>query len=210
MIAITTTYALNSPYRLGQHHQSSQETSALQDQQAMNHFLSGVERQAFRMAEIATGSRDDALDLVQDAMMSLVKSYSHKPEAEWGPLFHRILQSKIRDYYRRSSVRNKLLGWLGFHPKDPQEENADPIQTAADTQGKGPQDILINDDRGQALQKALKALPLRQQQAFLLRNWQAMSVAETAHAMGCSEGSVKTHYSRAVHQLRAQLEEHHL
>ena len=162
------------------------------------------------MAEIASGSRDDALDLVQDAMMSLVKSYAHKPEAEWGPLFHRILQSKIRDYYRRNSVRNKLLGWLGFHPKDPQEENADPIQTAADTQGKGPQDILINDDSGKALQDALKALPLRQQQAFLLRNWQAMSVAETAHAMGCSEGSVKTHYSRAVHQLRTQLEEHHL
>jgi RNA polymerase sigma-70 factor, ECF subfamily len=178
---------------------------------AMNNFLSGVERRAFRMAEIATGNPDDALDLVQDAMLSLVKNYSHKTPKDWGPLFHRILQSRIRDWYRRSTVRNKLLDWLGLADKkaDGQAEYADPIQTAVDHHGKTPEDMAKNSDAGEALDLALKQLPLRQQQAFLLRNWEGLDVKQTAAAMACSDGSVKTHYSRAVHRLREILEDHY-
>jgi len=151
---------------------------------AMNNFLAGAERRAFRMAEIATGNHDDALDLVQEAMIVLVKSYSHKTPQDWGPLFHRILQSRIRDWYRRSTVRNKLMDWLGLADRraDRQNEFSDPIQTAIDDQGKTPEDMAKNSDAGQALDLALKQLPLRQQQAFLLRNWEGLNVRQTAAA----------------------------
>ena len=181
--------------------------SALHNQQAMNQFLAGVERRAFRMAEIATGNRDDALELVQEAMLSLVQRYGDKQEADWGPLFHRILQSRIRDWYRRTAVRNKIKGWLSFGHHD-DEDAIDAIQLAADTHGKCPEKSAINDGSTEAMINAIKALPLRQQQAFLLRNWEGMNAAETAQAMNCSQGSVKTHYSRAVHSLRATLEDH--
>jgi RNA polymerase sigma-70 factor, ECF subfamily len=178
---------------------------------AMNNFLAGAERRAFRMAEIATGNPDDALDLVQEAMMTLVKNYSHKTPEDWGPLFHRILQNRIRDWYRRSSVRNRLLDWLGLADKQAggQSEHSDPIQSAVDHHGKNPEDMAKNSDAGQALDLALKQLPLRQQQAFLLRNWEGLNVKQTAAAMACSQGSVKTHYSRAVHRLREVLEDHY-
>jgi len=173
----------------------------------MNDFLTGVERRAFRMAEIATGNPDDALDLVQEAMMTLVKNYSHKTPQDWGPLFHRILQNRIRDWYRRSAVRNKLLDWLGLADKS--HKDGDPIQGAVDYHGRTPEDMKTNSDAGEALDLALKQLPLRQQQAFLLRNWEGLNVKQTAEAMACSEGSVKTHYSRAVHRLREELEDHY-
>jgi RNA polymerase sigma-70 factor (ECF subfamily) len=173
----------------------------------MNNFLSGVERRAFRIAEIATGNPDDALDLVQEAMLALVKNYSDKTPEDWGPLFHRILQSRIRDWYRRSTVRNRFLDWLGL--ADKQDGSADPIQTAIDRQGKTPEQMARNSDVGKALDTALKQLPLRQQQAFLLRNWEGLDVKQTALAMSCSPGSVKTHYSRAVHRLREVLEEYY-
>ena len=177
----------------------------------MNDFLSGVERRAFRMAEIATGNADDALDLVQDAMMTLVKNYGHKTPQDWAPLFQRILQNRIRDWYRRSTVRNRLLDWLGLAGKDSRMPGAgiDPIQSAVDHEGRSPEDMVKNDDAGAALNHALKQLPLRQQQAFLLRNWEGLDTKQTAAAMACSQGSVKTHYSRAVHRLRIALEDHY-
>ena len=84
----------------------------LENSQALNRFLASVEKRAFRMAELATSNPDHAMDIVQDAMLALVKNYSHKSEADWGPLFHRILQSKIRDWYRRSRTRNSVFSWL--------------------------------------------------------------------------------------------------
>lgn len=174
---------------------------------AMNNFLSAVERRAFRMAEIATGNPDDAFDLVQEAMLTLVKNYGHKTPDDCGPLFHRILQSRIRDWYRRSRVRNSLLDWLGLANKHRQQQ--DPIETAVDHQGRGPEVMAGNADAGKALDRALKQLPMRQQQAFLLRNWEGLDVRQTAAAMRCSEGSVKTHYSRAVHRLRELLGDYH-
>jgi len=213
----TTQLSLNNGISINNHigHENegaptltTSQVNTQEKKQALNHFLKGVERRAFRMAEIATGNTDEALDLVQDAMMGLVKNYAHKDEADWGPLFHRILQSRIRDWYRRSSVRNKVRGWLGLKSKD-DEEHIDPIQAVVDINTKSPQEMTQNYDARDALDSALKRLPPRQQQAFLLRNWEGFNVAETATAMSCSEGSVKTHYSRAVHSLRLVLKDHY-
>jgi len=155
------------------------------------------------MAEFATGNRDDAMDLVQDAMLGLVKKYSDRGADEWGALFYRILQSRILDGYRRARVRNRLFGWLGRAGED-----GDPMQDVADPVSNDPADTLANRQAIERLERALKDLPLRQQQAFLLRSWEGLDTAATAFAMGCSEGSVKTHYARALHSLREQLEGH--
>jgi len=164
------------------------------------------------MAVIATGNPQDAMDLVQEAMLGLVKNYAHKNPQDWGPLFHRVLQNRIRDWYRRNSVRNKVIGWLGLsgHSTGVREDEAtDPIQSAVDLHGKTPEDHVRSNDSINALDEALKRLPLRQQQAFLLRNWEGLNVQQTASAMACSESSVKTHYSRAVKSLRLSLENHY-
>jgi len=157
------------------------------------------------MAVIATGQREDALDLVQEAMLKLVKRYSHHDAAEWGPLFQRILQSTIRDWYRRRKVRQHLHSWLPF-ARDCDEQEEVPWQQVEDSTVQRPE---VSHQQQQAmtrLEQALHELPLRQQQAFLLRQWEGLDVAATADSMGCSQGSVKTHYSRAVQSLRNKLE----
>lgn len=154
------------------------------------------------MARIATGNEDDALEIVQDAMLKLAQRYAAREEQEWGPLFHRILQSRIRDWYRRSKVRNQLRIWFGGA-----EDEDDPLENQPGRVTDGPLRQLESERFGNDLERALSALPNRQQQVFLLRVWEGMSVDETAAAMGCSAGSVKTHYSRAVHALRKQLED---
>ncbi|MGD9034852.1 MAG: RNA polymerase sigma factor [Desulfobacteraceae bacterium] len=177
-----------------------------QNRLAMDRFLASVERRAFRMAQIATGSREEALDIVQDAMFGLVKRYSEKSEEEWKPLFFRILQSRIRDWYRRSRVRRRWRVWLDRGQESDGQEGEDPLATLADPKANNPADQAILADSAASLDSALRTLTLRQQQAFLLRAWEGMSVRETAVVMRCSEGSVKTHYSRAVHALRNLLE----
>ncbi|MCW8917355.1 MAG: RNA polymerase sigma factor [Gammaproteobacteria bacterium] len=168
----------------------------------LERFLAGVERRAFRFARVATGNDDDALEIVQEAMLKLVQHYAQSDAAEWPALFHRILQSRIRDGYRRSAVRNRLRVWFGGG-----DEEDDPLQNQPDHHGQGPLQQLQNERFGGALEQALRALPNRQQQAFLLRAWEGLSVEETARAMGCSAGSVKTHYSRAIQSLRQRLED---
>ena len=158
------------------------------------------------MAQIATGSREDALDIVQDAMFGLVKRYAEKSEEEWKPLFFRILQSRIRDWYRRSRVRRRWRIWLDRERRSDMAEGEDPMATLADPKAHNPADQVILADSTAALDAALRTLSMRQQQAFLLRAWEGLSVRETAAAMKCSEGSVKTHYSRAVQALRKLLE----
>jgi RNA polymerase sigma-70 factor, ECF subfamily len=181
--------------------------SSLEQTRALNRFLAAIERRAFRMAELATGSREDALDLVQDAMLGLCKTYADRDEQEWAPLFYRILQSRINDWYRRTKVRNRFRVWLGLtRPGDDQLD--DPVQTATDHFRPGTVERLQQEGAMLALQTALEALPMRQRQVFMLRSWEGLNVADTAYAMGCSEGSVKTHYSRAVHHLREVLGEH--
>ncbi len=179
------------------------EESPLEPLPALDRFLAGVERRAFVIARVATGNVDDAHDVVQDAMMQLVRSYADRGEQEWGPLFHTILQSRISDWRRRTKVRNRLRVWFGG--KSDEEDDGDPLQKMPDSRSPDPQAQLRDKQAMTELEAALGRLPLRQQQAFMLRVWEGLDVAQTASAMGCSEGSVKTHYSRAVHTLREQL-----
>ena len=181
------------------------EFMTLENSQALNRFLASVEKRAFRMAELATSNPDHAMDIVQDAMLALVKNYSHKSEADWGPLFHRILQSKIRDWYRRSRTRNSVFSWLRT-PNDDENDSYDPIQRAEDLVSLAPDSNANNEQLMAVTLQAIRQLPLRQQQAFLLRAWEGYDVRETAKAMGCSQGSVKTHYSRATRALKQTLE----
>lgn len=180
--------------------------TTLNQTQALDRFLAGVERRALRMAQIATGNDDEALDLVQEAMFKLVQRYADRDGSEWGPLFHRILQSRIRDWYRRTRVRNRWREWFG-QAQDDEDDREDPLAAVADPLAR-PDEDLKRKRACTALDAALHRLPLRQQQAFLLRAWEELDVAETAAAMNCSEGSVKTHFFRAVRALRKQLGEH--
>jgi RNA polymerase sigma-70 factor (ECF subfamily) len=170
---------------------------------ALNQFLAGVELKAFRIAQTALRHEDDALDAVQDAMLQLARAYAHRPEQEWKPLFYRILENRIRDMQRRRTVRGRVISWLPFR-SDEDDEEPDPIAQAASPEPQPVKRLELDEAVG-ALEKALGALPRRQQQAFLLRALEGLDVAATATAMGCSEGSVKTHYFRAVQALRAQL-----
>jgi RNA polymerase sigma-70 factor (ECF subfamily) len=169
-------------------------------------FLAEIERRAFRMAQVALRDADDALDVVQDAMLKLTKNYASKPSSEWRPLFYRILENGIRDLQRRRSVRKRIMTWLPGPKEDPDEEAQDPLDSVADSATPIPE-ALMQDQALKQLEESLRALPTRQREAFMLRNFEGMDVKETAQAMGCSEGSVKTHYSRAVHALRAELGE---
>ncbi len=178
---------------------SKLDTKALLDK-----FLQSVQARAYRIAQISTGNSEDALDVVQDAMFKLVEKYSDRPEGEWTPLFYRILHSRINDFHRRNNVRNRHRSWLGSNDED----GEDPVQTAPDPAGHSPEQNSLTNQSMDKLQSVLNKLPMRQQQAFLLRAWEGLDVKQTAAVMSCAEGSVKTHYSRAIHSLREQLGEH--
>lgn len=172
--------------------------------QALNSFLASIERRAFSMARIALRHDEDALDAVQDAMLQLARRYARRPSDEWRPLFYRILENRIRDLQRRRAVRARVLAFLPWSSDD--DDQGDAIERAPDP-APGPDAEVQGGEIGTALQQAVAQLPARQREAFLLRSLEGLDVAETAAAMGCSEGSVKTHYSRAVHTLRDQLGE---
>lgn len=166
-------------------------------------FLAAVEHRALRIAELATRDRDEALDVVQDAMLQLARRYAKRPAAEWPPLFYRILNNKVRDWQRRQTVRRRLFLAPAGGADDEQpslaERIADPAQRDA-AQHLGQREAMV------VLSGAIRALPERQRQAFVLRVWEGLSVEETAQVMACSDGSVKTHLSRALAALRARLE----
>ncbi|MFT3906949.1 MAG: RNA polymerase sigma factor [Steroidobacteraceae bacterium] len=178
------------------------DTSAEQSR-ALEGFLASVERSAFRMAQIALRHEQDALDAVQDSMLQLVRSYARRPAAQWKPLFYRILENRVRDLQRRRSVRERVMAWVPWRG-EAEDADTDPVAQAPDP-GPQPAAQLESQQMLAALEAALHALPARQRQAFLLRNLQGLDVAGTAAAMGCSEGSVKTHYFRALQALRTQL-----
>ena len=175
---------------------------------ALNQFLAGVELKAFKIAQTALRHEDDALDAVQDAMLQLARAYAHRPTQEWKPLFYRILENRIRDMQRRRTVRGRVIAWLPFRGEEDEDE-PDPIAQAPSPEPQ-PMRRLELDQAVGALERALGELPRRQQQAFLLRTLEGLDVAATAAAMGCSEGSVKTHYFRALQALRAQLGDFYL
>jgi len=182
------------------------EAGTLQRERQLNQFLAEVERRALRIAEIAVRDRDEALDLVQNAMIKLVNNYASRPQAEWTPLFYRILQNGVRDWHRRQKVKNRVMVWFGRGKTGGDEY--DVVASAPDLAGRSPEEELQTGQAMQKLESAVQALPDRQREAFMLRTFEGLDVAGTAVAMGCSDGSVKTHYSRAVHTLREKLGEH--
>jgi RNA polymerase sigma-70 factor (ECF subfamily) len=169
------------------------------DSNSLDSFLRQIEKRAYRMAHFATSNVDDALDIVQDAMLVLASKYANRKQDEWPPLFYRILQNKIRDYYRRQKVRNIYQHWFS---SDNEEHDEDPIQMIADDSVHDPVRKISGEKEIEKLEQALKTLPARQQQTFLLRAWEGLDVKQTAQAMGITTGSVKTHYSRALQALK--------
>lgn len=163
----------------------------------LDEFLAGIEKRAFRMARLATSSDADALDIVQDAMMKLVEHYSEKQPDQWAPLFYRILQNRITDFHR-----DKKWNWLfGKSANDAEFE----MESAADTSSR-PEEWLETERLNESILKEVSGLPRQQQQCFLLRTWEGLSITETAEAMNITEGSVKTHYSRAMAKLTPLLQ----
>jgi RNA polymerase sigma-70 factor, ECF subfamily len=189
------------------HYSEGLALSASKDEirRELNGFLAAVERKAYRMARIALRHDDDALDAVQDAMMQLARRYAERPAEEWRPLFYRILENKIRDHQRRRAVRGRVMAVLTWR-RDEDDEVPDPVAEAPD-RGPGPADQVEGEAMLAVLETAVAQLPARQREAFLLRNMEGLDVAQTAAAMGCSDGSVKTHYFRALQTLKEQLGE---
>lgn len=175
----------------------------LDQKQQMESFLAEVERRAFRIARYGVRDDDEALDLVQDAMLKLVRNYASKPAADWPALFYRILDNGVKDWHRRRVVRQKVVSLFAGSGDD----GPDVIAQAPDRYEPGPEGRARADEAMGRLESALTKLPERQRQAFLLRMLEGMNTKETAAAMGCSAGSVKTHYFRALQTLRAELGE---
>ncbi len=168
-----------------------------------------MERRAYKQAYFAVHDESIALDLVQDAMLKLTEKYAAKPATELPLLFQRILQNAIRDHYRRQKVRTLWTTVLSaFSTGKEGEEDSDPLDTLRPADGSdsgGPPEQLARMQLVRLIEEAIARLPARQREAFLLRYWEQLDVAETAAIMGCSEGSVKTHCSRATHALAATL-----
>jgi RNA polymerase sigma factor (sigma-70 family) len=177
----------------------------------LSDFLEHVERRAFKQAVYAVRKDEAALDIVQDAMIKLAEKYGDKPAAELPMLFQRILQTTILDYFRREKVRNTWVSlFSGLARPGGDEEEFDILGSYEAEQGSSAAESSADQvERAQTLrviENEVQKLPSRQREAFLMRYWQDMDVAETAEAMGCSEGSVKTHCSRATHTLAAALQ----
>ena len=173
-------------------------SKSLDNSQELGSFLSGIERRAFRRARIATGNTDDALDIVQDAMLALVSKYANKKIQDWELLFHKILSSRIMDWHRRTAIRKRFGIWLApaQEPEETEIEDINAVDPAA----------LVQTDQSMALLEiALHELPLKQQQVFLLRAWEGLTEKETAQTMSCSVGTVKSHYARARGTLKNKL-----
>jgi len=166
--------------------------------QALDAFFAAHERQAFRIAQISTGSRDDALDIVQDAMIKFAEKYSQKEQQEWKPLFYRIVNNRVTDWHRRKKVRRGIVSWF----------SGDDEISSIPSHVPDPETHTKAVDAIDQLESALRSLPLRQQQAVLHRLWEGLSTQDTAVAMNVSTGSVKTHYSRGLKALQKCLGEY--
>lgn len=177
--------------------------------QELSDFLAEVQRRAFKQTVYAVRDDHAALDIIQDAMFKLAEKYADRPASEFPMLFQRILQNTTKDFWRRQKVRNLWTTLLSsFGGGDDSEDERDPLETlesADNDHAESPDATLQRTQTLAIIEEALKKLPARQREAFVMRYWEEMDVAETAVAMGCSEGSVKTHCSRAVHALTESL-----
>ena len=175
----------------------------------LSEFLAGVERRAFKQAVFAVRDESHALDIVQDAMLKIAENYGDRPAAELPPLFTRILQNAIHDFFRRSKVRSTWVTlFSSLHPDD--DPDADPLETLEagnDARTESTETAYEREQVVAIIEEEVAKLPARQREAFLLRYWEDLDTAEAATAMGCSEGSVKTHCSRATHALARALKE---
>lgn len=176
----------------------------------LSDFLENVERRAFKQAVYAVRKDEAALDIVQDAMIKLAEKYGDKPALELPMLFQRILQNTIHDFFRREKVRNTWVSlFSSFGHDNENQEDFDVLDSFEAEHGteaaESSADKVEREQTLMAIDAEIQKLPTRQREAFLMRYWQDMDVAETAAAMGCSEGSVKTHCSRATHALAQAL-----
>ena len=183
--------------------------AALASRGELSDFLAGVERRAYKQALFALRNAENALDIVQDSMLKLAEKYSAKPAAELPMLFQRILQNTIRDFYRRQRVRSLWVTLFSALSPGRNDQDSDPLETLESEDSSkakvGPVERLEQSQVLELIERELQTLPPRQRQAFLLRYWEELDVAETAAIMGCSQGSVKTHCSRATHALAKAL-----
>lgn len=183
--------------------------AALATRTELSEFLAGVERRAYKQALFALRNAENALDIVQDSMFKLAQKYAAKPASELPMLFQRILQNTIRDFYRRQRVRSLWVTLFSALSPGQDHEDRDPLESLQSTDpseaNEGPAEQFGRSQVIELIEKELQGLPPRQRQAFLLRYWEELDVAETAAIMGCSEGSVKTHCSRATHALAIAL-----
>jgi RNA polymerase sigma-70 factor (ECF subfamily) len=175
----------------------------------LSQFLSSVERRAYKQALYGVRDEHSALDIVQDAMIKLAEKYGDKPASELPLLFQRILQNTIRDHYRRKRVRDAWTSLFSALLPKGDDGEFDPLEVLTDSENPSapasPHDSLQQRQTIALIERALAQLPARQREAFLLRYWEGLDTTETAAVMGCSEGSVKTHCSRAAHALAASL-----
>lgn len=183
---------------------------ALATEQELSQFLKDVEKRAFKRTVFHVRDEDAALDIVQDSMIKLSQHYGDKPPNELPMLFQRILSNSTLDWFRRQKTRNALFTNIGdFEQRDGEDDGYDWLEShASDTAERTVQSAEDSTQRAQVLQsieKEIQELPTRQREAFLMRYWEEMDVAETAAAMGCSEGSVKTHCFRAIQTLSKAL-----
>ncbi len=175
----------------------------------LSDFLKSVEKRAFKRAAYAVRNDDAALDIVQEAMIRLSEKYADRPAAELPLVFQRILSNATMDHFRREKVRNSVVQNLSEFDKGDQDGEFDLLETLhalEDTMGtESAADAVSRAQILQRIDEQVAELPARQREAFLLRYWEEFDVAETAEIMGCSQGSVKTHCSRAVHALAKAL-----
>ncbi|MBE1298690.1 MAG: RNA polymerase sigma factor [Alteromonadaceae bacterium] len=171
---------------------------------SIDDFLISVEKKGYRIALLGVGQHADAIDILQDAMLKLVTNYSEKPANEWKPLFYRILHNRVTDWQRQQKLKNMFFFW-----RQDSEDEADIFDNISDEKTLDPIQAIGKSALQKDVVAELEKLPLKQQQCFLLRTWEGMSVKETAVVMQCSEGSVKTHFFRAVQKLKSVLGESH-
>jgi RNA polymerase sigma-70 factor, ECF subfamily len=181
----------------------------LTSEQALADFLKSVEKRAFKRTAFAVRDDESALDIVQDAMIRLAERYADRPSEEWPMLFQRILSNATMDWFRRQKVKNAVV--ISMEDIESAEDDAgfDLLEyLASQDETSGTESAADSAYRSQVMaiiESEISDLPARQREAFLLRYWEDMDVSETAQTMGCSEGSVKTHCSRAVHALARAL-----
>ena len=183
--------------------------ATLATRQEMSDFLASVEKRAFKQAVYAVRQDESALDIVQDSMLKIAEKYSDRPIAELPMLFQRILQNTIRDWFRRSKVRSTWTTLFSSFGGKNDDDDFDILESIQADEGANvpvsPSAQLEQSQLLKIIENAVERLPARQREAFMLRYWEELDVAETAEAMGCSQGSVKTHCSRAVASLSTLL-----